>query len=60
MKAIVKKIQSYFSWKYMFSQGANKYFENSVTHERKCVKGSGGYSPVNTRWLEKKNNGIYT
>lgn len=41
------------AWELIFEAGANRYFENTITGERRVVRGRGGYSPVDTSWLTR-------
>lgn len=50
---MIKILIAPFSWRVAFREGCFVYFENKVTGARRARRWtSGGYSPINSTWLE--------
>ena len=57
---MIKTFFSFFAWKKVYIAGCNTYYENTLTGERKVVRGQGGFSPICQDWLDKVPASVHT
>ena len=52
---MIRWLLSLFAWREVHGRGVWAYYENSLTGKRRAVRRvSGGYSPVDIDWLERR------
>jgi len=51
MGRFLRKLLAPFAWRHHHSRGANDYYANSLTGDRKVIGRLEGYSPVDWKWL---------